>query len=154
MKVIFDFSAAIQFKGVETEAASLRDAYDQLYMTLADLLPAGSTDNLELSNIDGQIVRRDLRVKAYNIQYEDEDFVSGDTESPRTTNLPTEWVGDVNVSVEVDAVKDGKFMSADAVNGACDFDIREEIRYEIEGDLDLGIKVVSFDYIIVDEFEW
>ena len=154
MKVVFNVLANIRFNKVEVEAASLKEAYDNLeYMTIKDLYKACSDYDFELNTVDGQIVSRNLRVKVYNIRYEDEDYISGNSESPRTRDLPTEWVGDIDVSVDVEAVKHNSLRSADAIDKACDFAIREEIQYEIEDELDFGIKVISFDYTIIDELD-
>lgn len=156
MKVVFDLSADVWISNVEIEAESLPAAKEKLAgMTLSELLEAGYAKDMSLSNVDGVITERDLKVKAYNIQYDDTDFITGSDEpSSRVQELPDEFTTDVTIYTHLEACKDGKLISATEIDQKTDEEIREAIRDELDFEVETGIEVVSFDYIIVEEYEW
>lgn len=156
MKVVFDLSADVWISNVEVEAESLPAAKEKLAgMTLSELLEAGYAKDMSLSNVDGVITERDLKVKAYNIQYDDTDFITDSGEpSSRVQELPDEFTTDITIYTHLEACRDSKLISATEIDQKTDEEIREAIKDELDFEVETGIEVVSFDYIIVEEYEW
>jgi len=156
MKVVFDLSADVWISDIEVEAKSLPEAKEKLAgMTLSELLETGYAKDMALSNVDGVITQRDLKVKAYNIQYDDTDFITdSDEPSSRVQELPDEFTTDITIYTHLEACKDGKFISTSEIDQKTDEAIREAIRDELDFEVETGIEVVSFDYIIIEEYEW
>jgi len=156
MKVVFDLSANVWLSNIEVEAKSLPEAKEKLAgMTLSELLETGYAKEMYLGSVDGIITERDLKVKAYNIQYDDTDFITdSDEPSSRVQELPDEFTTDITIYTHLDACKGGKLISSAEIDQKTDDEIREAIKDELDFEVETGIEVVSFDYIIIEEYEW
>ena len=132
MKVKFNFNLSTWMRHVEVEGDSYEDALNNLYkMSLADILEIGMDDETSISEVEGEIIEKTMRVKVYDIEY---DIEEDDYENPEDYNevlhrLPAEL--DLTVTVEADQDEDEV--------------IADEITYETDW------LVKNFKYIIIEE---
>ena len=132
MKVKFNFNLSTWMRHVEVEGDSYEDALNNLYkMSLADILEIGMDDETSISDVEGEIIEKTMRVKVYDIEY---DIEEDDYENPEDYNevlhrLPAEL--DLTVTVEADQDEDEV--------------IADEITYETDW------LVKNFKYIIIEE---
>ena len=134
MKVRFDFNLNAWMRGVEVEADSYDEAVEKLYkMSLSDLLEKGYDDESDISDIDGEIVEKNLKVKAYDIEYdiEEDDFENKEEYIQLINSLPEELTVDVLIEI-------GNYSEELA--------IAEEITYRTD------YEVKDFKYMIIEEY--
>ena len=132
MRVKFNFNLSTWMRNVEVEAKSYDEALEELYkMSLADLLEAGYDDETSISDIDGEIVEKTMKVTAYDIDYiiEEDDFESTEEYIEALNSLPTE----LTFEITVEPTDDIETLIAD------------EITYQTDWMAD------HFSYVIVDE---
>lgn len=132
MRVKFNFNLSTWMRNVEVEAKSYDDALEELYkMSLADLLEAGYDDETSISDIDGEIVEKTMKVTAYDIDYiiEEDDFESTEEYIEALNSLPTELTFEITVEP----------------NDDIETLIADEITYQTDWMAD------HFSYVIVDE---
>lgn len=95
MKVILDFNLSAWIKGVEVDATSYEDAVSKLYqMSFEEILETGFSKDFTISDVDGQIIEKQVKVKVYDIEYDVEYGDESDYESPEAyiqfiNSLPT-----------------------------------------------------------------
>jgi translation initiation factor 2 beta subunit (eIF-2beta)/eIF-5 len=133
MKVNFDFELRAWIAGVEIEADSYEEALEKLYMmTFAEIVEEGFEKDSEISDIDGIITEKIVKVKAYDIEYdiEEDDFENPEDYMSLINSLPSE----LNVEVTVNPREDI---------------IEELIADEILFETDKFVK--DFKYIIIEE---
>ena len=74
MKVVLDFNLNAWIKGVEVEATSYEDAVAKLHqMTFDDLIETGFSKDFTISDVDGRVVEKQVKVKIYDIDYDVEE---------------------------------------------------------------------------------
>jgi hypothetical protein len=132
MKVRFNFNLSTWMRYVEVEGDSYDDALENLYkMSLADLLEAGMDDETSISDVEGEIIERTIKVKAYDIEYdiEEDDYEDLDEYNEIINSLPTEMT--LEVTLEDD--QDEEEVIAD------------EITYKTDW------LVKNFNYMIIEE---
>lgn len=95
MKVVLDFNLSAWIKGVEVDAASYEDAVSKLYqMSFEEILETGFSKDFTISDVDGQVIEKQVKVKVYDIEYDVEYGDESDYESPEAyiqfiNSLPT-----------------------------------------------------------------
>lgn len=92
MKVVLDFNLSAWIKGVEVEATSYEDAVAKLYqMTFDELIETGFSKDFTISDVDGQVVEKQVKVKVYDIEYdvEEDDYESPEAYIQFINSLPT-----------------------------------------------------------------
>lgn len=103
MKVVLDFNLSAWIKGVEVEATSYEDAVTKLHqMTFDELIETGFSKDFTISDVDGQVVEKQVKVKIYDIEYdvEEDDYESPEAYIQFINSLPTTLR--LNLTVEPD----------------------------------------------------
>ena len=103
MKVILDFNLNAWIKGVEVEATSYEDAVTKLHqMTFDEIIETGFSKDFTISDVDGQVVEKQVKVKVYDIEYnvEEDDYESPEAYIQFINSLPTTLR--LNLTVEPD----------------------------------------------------
>lgn len=117
MKVVLDFNLNAWIKGVEVEATSYEDAVAKLHqMSLDEILETGFSKDFTISDVDGQVVEKQVKVKVYDIEYDVEYGDESDYESPEAyiqfiNSLPTT----LRVTVTVEPNDDIEELIADEI---------------------------------------
>jgi hypothetical protein len=93
MLVNFNFSLETWVKNVEVEADSMEEAIEKLKQLSFLELAEGSVSDFTLENIEGTIVRQDLKVQATDIEYDfDPEIIDISVIEYLKKFLPTELV--------------------------------------------------------------
>lgn len=103
MKVVLDFNLSAWIKGVEVEATSYEDAVAKLHqMTFDEIIETGFSKDFTISDVDGQVVEKQVKVKVYDIEYdvEEDDYESPEAYIQFINSLPTTLR--LNLTVEPD----------------------------------------------------
>lgn len=117
MKVVLDFNLNAWIKGVEVEATSYEDAVSKLHqMSLEEILETGFSKDFTISDVDGQVVEKQVKVKVYDIEYDVEYRDESDYESPEAyiqfiNSLPTS----LRVTITVEPNDDIEELIADEI---------------------------------------
>lgn len=105
MKVLFDFNLNAWIKGVEVDADSYEDAVAKLHgMSFDELVELGYSKEFKLDDVDGYVIEKTVKVKAYDIEYniEEEDYDSPDEYTQIVNALPSELVLEIVVEPDDD----------------------------------------------------
>ena len=105
MKVLFDFNLNAWIKGIEVDAESYDDAVAKLHgMSFEELVELGYSKEFKLEDVDGHVVEKTIKVKAYDIEYsiEEEDYDSPDDYTQIVNALPSELVLEILVEPDDD----------------------------------------------------
>lgn len=105
MKVLFDFNLNAWIKGIEIDANSYEDALAKLYgMSFEELVELGYSKEFKLDDVDGYVIEKIVKVKAYDIEYsiEEEDYDSPDDYTQIVNALPSELVLEILVEPDDD----------------------------------------------------
>jgi hypothetical protein len=105
MKVLFDFNLNAWIKGVEVDADSYEDAVAKLHgMSFEELVELGYSKEFKLDDVDGYVIEKTIKVKAYDIEYsiEEEDYNSPDEYTQIVNALPSELVLEIVVEPDDD----------------------------------------------------
>jgi hypothetical protein len=92
VKVVLDFNLSAWIKGVEVEATSYEDAVSKLHqMTFDEIIETGFSKDFTISDVDGQVVEKQVKVKVYDIEYdvEEDDYESPEAYIQFINSLPT-----------------------------------------------------------------
>lgn len=103
MKVVLDFNLSAWIKGVEVEATSYEDAVAKLHqMTFDEIIETGFSKDFTISDVDGQVVEKQVKVKVYDIEYdiEEDNYESPEAYIQLINSLPTTLR--LNLTVEPD----------------------------------------------------
>ena len=103
MKVVLDFNLSAWIKGVEVEATSYEDAVAKLHqMTFDEIIETGFSKDFTISDVDGRVIERQVKVKVYDIEYdvEEDDYESPEAYIQFINSLPTTLR--LNLTVEPD----------------------------------------------------
>lgn len=105
MKVLFDFNLNAWIKGIEVDADSYEDALAKLYgMSFEELVELGYSKEFKLDDVEGYVIEKTVKVKAYDIEYsiEEEDYDSPDEYTQIVNALPSELVLEIVVEPDED----------------------------------------------------
>lgn len=105
MKVLFDFNLNAWIKGIEIDADSYEDALAKLHgMSFEELVELGYSKEFKLDDIDGYVIEKTVKIKAYDIEYsiEEEDYDSPDEYTQIINSLPSELVLEIRVEPDDD----------------------------------------------------
>lgn len=105
MKVKFDFNLNAWINGVEVDADSYEDAVAKLHgMSFEELVELGYSKEFKLDDVDGYVIEKTVKVKAYDIEYsiEEEDYDSPDEYTQIVNALPSELVLEIVVEPDDD----------------------------------------------------
>jgi hypothetical protein len=105
MKVLFDFNLNAWIKGIEIDADSYEDALAKLHgMSFEELVELGYSKEFKLDDIDGYVIEKTVKIKAYDIEYsiEEEDYDSPDEYTQIVNTLPNELVLEIVVEPDDD----------------------------------------------------
>ena len=92
MKVVVDFNLSAWITGVEIDATSYEDAKRQLAeMTFNEIVELGYAKEFSVSDIDGQVVEKQVKVKIYDIEYdiEEDNYFNPEDYIKVLNSLPT-----------------------------------------------------------------
>lgn len=106
MKVRFNFNLEAWIDGVEIEANSEEEARDKLYqMTFRELVEEGYDRNFITSEVEGEVIEKTLKVRAFDIDYdiEEDDYDDKEEYIQIINSLPTEL--EVEITVDEDLSK-------------------------------------------------
>lgn len=132
MKVKFNFNLSTWMRHVEVEGTSYEDAMENLFkMTLEEIIEAGMDDETTITDVDGEVVEKTIKVKAYDIEYdiEEDDYENPEEYTAIMNNLPTE----LDLELLIEQGEDEVEMIAD------------EITYQTDW------LVNNFKYMIIEE---
>ena len=77
MKVVFNFNLSAWVTGVEVEGKSYEDALSELHgMTFDELVELGYAKEFSITEVDGSVTEKQVKVKIYDIDYdlEEDDY--------------------------------------------------------------------------------
>ena len=78
MKVKFSFNLKAWIQDVEIEADSIEEAKNKLYrMDVQELIKAGYINTSDLDDVEGEVIEKTLKFRAFDIDYGiEEDYVT------------------------------------------------------------------------------
>jgi hypothetical protein len=132
MKVRFNFNLSTWMRGIEIEADSFEEAEEKLYkMSLTEMLEVGYDDETSIDDVDGEILEKTIKVRAYDIEYdiEEDDFDDLDEYNKLINSLPDEMT--LEITMEPNQLED--------------ILIADEISYETDQ------MVKDFKFVIIEE---
>ena len=91
MKVVFDFNLNAWIKGVEVEATPYDEAIEKLHsLTFDEIFETGFSKDFNISDIDGTVTERNIKVKVYDIDYdvEEDDYPNPEAYIQVINSLP------------------------------------------------------------------
>lgn len=132
MKVKFNFNLSTWMRYVEIEADSYEDAVEELYKkSLSELLELGMDDETTISDVEGEIVERTLKVRVYDLEWdiEEDDYDTPEQYNEILRGLPDEMTFEITLDSSDDEVD----MIADEIYYQTDYTVK------------------SFNYIVIEE---
>ena len=106
MIVKFNFNLEAWIEGVEIEADSEEEAKEKLYrMNAQELIEAGYVNTSDVNDVEGEVIEKTLRVRAFDIEYdiEEDDYDDKEEYIQIINSLPTEL--EVEITVDKDLAK-------------------------------------------------
>lgn len=106
MIVKFNFNLEAWIEGVEIEADSEEEAKEKLYrMNAQELIEAGYVNTSDVDDVEGEVIEKTLRVRAFDIEYdiEEDDYEDKEDYIKIINSLPTEL--EVEITVDKDLAK-------------------------------------------------
>ena len=137
MIVKFNFNLEAWIEGVEIEADSEEEAKEKLYrMNAQELIEAGSVNTSDVNDVEGEVIEKTLRVRAFDIEYdiEEDDYEDKEDYIQIINSLPTEL--EVEITVDKDLAK---------------YHLDEEDLIADEITLETNRLVKNFKYTILEE---
>ena len=137
MIVKFNFNLEAWIEGVEIEADSEEEAKEKLYrMNAQELIEAGYVNTSDVDDIEGEVIEKTLRVRAFDIEYdiEEDDYEDKEEYIQIINSLPTEL--EVEITVDKDLAK---------------YHLDEEDLIADEITLETNRLVKTFKYTILEE---
>ena len=128
MKVRFNFNLEAWIDGVEIEANSEEEAREKLYqMTFRELVEEGYDRSSTISEVEGEVIEKTLKVRAFDIDYdiEEDDYEDKEEYIQIINSLPTEL--EVEITVDEDLSKyhlDEEDLIADEITMKTDWLVR------------------------------
>lgn len=137
MIVKFNFNLEAWIEGVEIEADSEEEAKEKLYrMNAQELIEAGYVNTSDVDDVEGEVIEKTLRVRAFDIEYdiEEDDYDDKEEYIQIINSLPTEL--EVEITVDKDLAK---------------YHLDEEDLIADEITLETNRLVKNFKYTILEE---
>lgn len=137
MIVKFNFNLEAWIEGVEIEADSEEEAKEKLYrMNAQELIEAGYVNTSDIDDVEGEVIEKTLRVRAFDIEYdiEEDDYEDKEDYIKIINSLPTEL--EVEITVDKDLAK---------------YHLDEEDLIADEITLETNRLVKTFKYTILEE---
>ena len=137
MIVKFNFNLEAWIEGVEIEADSEEEAKEKLYrMNAQELIEAGYVNTSDVDDVEGEVIEKTLRVRAFDIEYdiEEDDYEDKEDYIKIINSLPTEL--EVEITVDKDLAK---------------YHLDEEDLIADEITLETNRLVKNFKYTILEE---
>ena len=137
MRVKFNFNLEAWIEGVEIEADSEEEAKEKLYrMNAQELIEAGYVNTSDVNDVEGEVIEKTLKVRAFDIEYdiEEDDYEDKEEYIQTINSLPTEL--DVEITVDKDLAK---------------YHLDEEDLIADEITLETNRLVKNFKYTILEE---
>lgn len=137
MIVKFNFNLEAWIEGVEIEADSEEEAKEKLYrMNAQELIEAGYVNTSDVNDVEGEVIEKTLRVRAFDIEYdiEEDDYEDKEDYIKIINSLPTEL--EVEITVDKDLAK---------------YHLDEEDLIADEITLETNRLVKNFKYTILEE---
>ena len=137
MIVKFNFNLEAWIEGVEIEADSEEEAKEKLYrMNAQELIEAGYVNTSDVDDVEGEVIEKTLRVRAFDIEYdiEEDDYEDKEDYIKIINSLPTEL--EVEITVDKDLAK---------------YHLDEEDLIADEITLETNHLVKTFKYTILEE---
>ena len=137
MIVKFNFNLEAWIEGVEIEADSEEEAKEKLYrMNAQELIEAGYVNTSDVDDVEGEVIEKTLRVRAFDIEYdiEEDDYDDKEEYIQIINSLPTEL--EVEITVDKDLAK---------------YHLDEEDLIADEITLETNSLVKTFKYTILEE---
>ena len=137
MRVKFNFNLEAWIEGVEIEADSEEEAKEKLYrMNAQELIEAGYVNTSDVDDVEGEVIEKTLRVRAFDIEYdiEEDDYEDKEEYIQIINSLPTEL--EVEITVDKDLAK---------------YHLDEEDLIADEITLETNRLVKNFKYTILEE---
>ena len=137
MIVKFNFNLEAWIEGVEIEADSEEEAREKLYrMNAQELIEAGYVNTSDVDDVEGEVIEKTLRVRAFDIEYdiEEDDYEDKEEYIQTINSLPTEL--EVEITVDKDLAK---------------YHLDEEDLIADEITLETNRLVKNFKYTILEE---
>ena len=106
MRVKFNFNLEAWIEGVEIEADSEEEAKEKLYrMNAQELIEAGYVNTSDVNDVEGEVIEKTLKVRAFDIEYdiEEDDYEDKEEYIQIINSLPTEL--EVEITVDKDLAK-------------------------------------------------
>ena len=103
MKVVFNFNLSAWVTGVEVEGKSYEDALSELHgMTFDELVELGYAKDFSITEVDGSVTEKQVKVKIYDIDYdlEEDDYTNPEEYIKVLNSLPA--VLTTTVTLELD----------------------------------------------------
>lgn len=91
MKVVFNFNLSAWVTGVEVEGKSYEDALSELHgMTFDELVELGYAKEFSITEVDGSVTEKQVKVKIYDIEYdlEEDDYFNPEEYIKVLNSLP------------------------------------------------------------------
>lgn len=124
MKVKFNFNLSTWMRYVEIEADSYEKALEELYTkSLSELLEMGMEDETTISDVEGEILERTIKVKTYDFEWdiEEDDFENPEEYNKLLHELPVE----MTFEVTVEAMDDETEVIADEIYYQAGYPVKE-----------------------------
>ena len=137
MIVKFNFNLEAWIEGVEIEADSEEEAKEKLYrMNAQELIEAGYVNTSDVDDVEGEVIEKTLKVRAFDIEYdiEEDDYEDKEEYIQTINSLPTEL--EVEITVDKDLAK---------------YHLDEEDLIADEITLETNRLVKNFKYTILEE---
>ena len=137
MRVKFNFNLEAWIEGVEIEADSEEEAKEKLYrMNAQELIEAGYVNTSDVNDVEGEVIEKTLKVRAFDIEYdiEEDDYEDKEEYIQIINSLPTEL--EVEITVDKDLAK---------------YHLDEEDLIADEITLETNRLVKNFKYTILEE---
>ena len=137
MRVKFNFNLEAWIEGVEIEADSEEEAKEKLYrMNAQELIEAGYVNTSDVNDVEGEVIEKTLKVRAFDIEYdiEEDDYEDKEDYIQIINSLPTEL--EVEITIDKDLAK---------------YHLDEEDLIADEITLETNRLVKNFKYTILEE---
>ena len=105
MKVVVDFNLSAWITGAEIDATSYEDAKQKLAeMTFDEIVELGYAKEFSVSDIDGQVVEKQVKVKIYDIEYdlEEDDYSDPEDYIKVLNSLPAVITATITMELDDD----------------------------------------------------
>lgn len=129
MKFRFNFNLEVWVDGIEIDAKDYDSAVEELYkMTVKEYFEEGYDRNSHISDVEGKVIEKTIKVKAYDIEYdvEEDDYENPEEYIEVINSLPSELVFEITL----DPTDDEEELIADEITYKTDWLVKN-FRYTI-----------------------